>query len=264
MMPSPLPKRGNELRKTAIITGGGRGIGRAITLALAQRSFDVVLTHLRRRDCCEQTAVDVRALGSEALVVQADVTQRESVRQLIATVTEKFGRIDILVNNAGILQQKPFTTITDEDWDTMLATNLKSVFLCSQEVMPVMIRQAEVRQGGGLIINIASSGGQLGGMLAVHYAVSKAGVISLTRSLARVGAADGIRVNCVTPGLIETEMSQKEIRSEVGQQKISREIPLRRAGLASEVAGAVVFLASEEAAYITGQSINVNGGLYMG
>lgn len=247
------------MRKTAIITGGGRGIGRAITLALAQRRTDVVLTYLTRRDSCEQTAADVRAVGCEALVVQADVTQRESVRQLISTVTEKFGRIDVLVNNAGILQQKPFNTITDEDWDTMLATNLKGVFLCSQEVMPVM-----VRQGGGSIINISSSGGQLGGMLAVHYAVSKAGVISLTRSLARVGAPDGIRVNCVTPGLIETEMSQKEIHSEVGQQKISQQIPLRRAGQVEEVATAVVFLASDEASYITGQSLNVNGGLYMG
>jgi 3-oxoacyl-[acyl-carrier protein] reductase len=243
------------LGKIAIITGGGRGIGRAIALALAQRKIDVVVTYLTRRDCCEQTAADVRALGREALVVQADVTQRESVRQLVSTVTEKFGRIDVLVNNAGILQQKPFNTITDEDWDTMLATNLKGVFLCSQETMPVM-----VRQGGGSIINLSSSGGQLGGMLAVHYGVSKAGVISLTR----VGAPDGIRVNCVTPGLIETEMSQKEIHSEVGQQKISQQIPLRRAGQVEEVATAVVFLASEESAYITGQSINVNGGLYMG
>jgi acetoacetyl-CoA reductase/3-oxoacyl-[acyl-carrier protein] reductase len=247
------------LAKTAIITGGGRGIGRAITLALSQKKFKVVVTYITQRDRCEQTAAEVDKLGGEALVIQADVTKRESVRQLISTATEKFGTVDVLVNNAGILQQKPFNTISDEEWDTMLATNLKSVFLCSQEVMPVM-----VRQGGGSIINISSSGGQLGGMLAVHYAVSKAGVISLTRSLARVGAPDGIRVNCVTPGLIETEMSQKEIHSEVGQQKIGREIPLRRAGLASEVAGAVVFLASEEAAYITGQSINVNGGLYMG
>jgi acetoacetyl-CoA reductase/3-oxoacyl-[acyl-carrier protein] reductase len=248
------------LRKIAIVTGGGRGIGRAITLALAQRKIDVVVTYLTQHDACEQTAADVRALGCAALVVQADVTQRASVRQLISTVTEKFGRIDVLVNNAGILQQKPFNTITDEDWDTMLATNLKGVFVCSQEVMPVIVRQG----GGGSIVNISSSGGQLGGMLAVHYAVSKAGVISMTRSLARVGAPDGIRVNCVTPGLIETEMSQKEIHSEVGQQKISREIPLRRAGLVEEVASAVVFLASDEAAYITGQSINVNGGLYMG
>jgi len=247
------------LGKTAIITGGGRGIGRAITLALAERRTNVILSYLTRRDSCESTATDVRALGCEALVVQADVTQRESVRQLISTATEKFGKIDVLVNNAGILRQKAFNTISDEEWDTMLATNLKSVFLCSQEIIAVM-----VRQGGGSIINISSSGGQLGGILAVHYAASKAGVISLTRSLARVGAPDGIRVNCVTPGLIETEMSQKEIHSEVGQQKISREIPLRRAGLASEVAGAVAFLASEEAAYITGQSINVNGGLYMG
>ncbi len=247
------------MAKTAIITGGGRGIGRAITLALAEKKFTVVVTYVTRRDCGEQTATEVRKLGCEALVVQADVTKRESVRQLISTATEKFGTVDVLVNNAGILQQKPFNTISDEDWDTMLATNLKSVFLCSQEIMPVM-----VRQGGGSIINISSSGGQLGGMLAVHYAVSKAGVISLTRSLARVGAPDGIRVNCVTPGLIETDMSQKEIRSEAGQQKIGKEIPLRRAGQVEEVATAVAFLASDEASYITGQSINVNGGLYMG
>ena len=247
------------MAKTAIITGGGRGIGRAITLALAEKKFTVVVTYVTRRDCGEQTATEVRKLGCEALVVQADVTKRESVRQLISTATEKFGTVDVLVNNAGILQQKPFNTISDEDWDTMLATNLKSVFLCSQEIMPVM-----VRQGGGSIINISSSGGQLGGMLAVHYAVSKAGVISLTRSLARVGAPDGIRVNCVTPGLIETDMSQKEINSEAGQQKIGKEIPLRRAGQVEEVATAVAFLASDEASYITGQSINVNGGLYMG
>jgi 3-oxoacyl-[acyl-carrier protein] reductase len=247
------------LAKTAIITGGGRGIGRAITLALSQKKFKVVVTYVTQRDRCEQTAAEVDKLGGEALVIQADVTKRESVRQLISTATEKFGTVDVLVNNAGILQQKPFNTISDEEWDTMLATNLKSVFLCSQEVMPVM-----VRQGGGSIINISSSGGQLGGMLAVHYAVSKAGVISLTRSLARVGASDGIRVNCVTPGLIETEMSQKEIHSEVGQQKIGKEIPLRRAGQVQEVATAVAFLASDEASYITGQSINVNGGLYMG
>jgi 3-oxoacyl-[acyl-carrier protein] reductase len=247
------------LRKTAIITGGGRGIGRAIALKLAHNKTDVVITYVARRDPCEQTAAEIRELGGEALVLQADVTERESVRELIATATEKFARIDVLVNNAGILQQKPFNTITDQEWDNMLATNLKSVFLCSQETMPVMVRQR-----GGSIINLSSSGGQLGGMLAVHYAVSKAGVISLTRSLARVGAPDSIRVNCVTPGLIETEMSQKEIHSEVGQQKIGREIPLRRAGLVEEVAAAVAFLASDEAAYITGQSINVNGGLYMG
>jgi acetoacetyl-CoA reductase/3-oxoacyl-[acyl-carrier protein] reductase len=245
--------------KIAVITGGGRGIGRAITLALAQKKFKVVVTYFTRRDCCEQTAAEVHELGCEAFVVQADVTKRESVRQLISSATDKFGTVDVLVNNAGILQQKPFNTISDEEWDTMLATNLKSVFLCSQEVMPVMMRK-----GGGSIINISSSGGQLGGMLAVHYAVSKSGVIALTRSLARVGAPDGIRVNCVTPGLIETEMSQKEIHSEVGQQKIGKEIPLRRAGQVEEVATAVAFLACDEASYITGQSINVNGGLYMG
>jgi 3-oxoacyl-[acyl-carrier protein] reductase len=247
------------LSKTAIITGGGRGIGRAIALALAQQDTDIVLSYLTRREPCEQTAKDARELGAQAVVVQADVTQRESARRLVATGSEKFGRVDWLINNAGILQQKPFASITDEDWDTMLAANLKSVFLCSQEVMPVM-----ARNGGGCILNISSSGGQLGGMLAVHYAASKAGVISLTRSLARVGAPSGIRVNCVTPGLIETEMSEKEINSEVGRQKISQQIPMNRAGSVEEVAGAVAFLVSDAASYITGQSLNVNGGLYMG
>ena len=247
------------MHKAAIITGGGRGIGRAIALALAQQKIDVVLSYLTRRETCEQTAAEVRKLDVQSVVVQADVTQRESVRGMVALAVEKLGRIDILVNNAGILQQKPFGTITDEDWDTMLAANLKSVFLCSQEVLPVM-----TRQGGGCIVNISSSGGQLGGMLAVHYAASKAGVISLTRSLARVGAPHGIRVNCVTPGLIETEMSVKEINSEAGRQKISQQIPLSRAGSVDEVAAAVAFLVSDAASYITGQSLNVNGGLYMG
>ena len=178
---------------------------------------------------------------------------------MIAATTKAFGRIDLLVNNAGILEQKPFHTITEHDWDTMMAVNLKGVFLCSQEAMLVM-----ARQGGGSIVNISSSGGQLGGMLAVHYAASKAGVISLTRSLARVGAGHRVRVNCVTPGLILTEMSQKEIQSEAGQQKINQQIPMRRAGSVEEVANAVAFLASDESSYITGQTINVNGGLYMG
>jgi len=246
-------------RNTAIITGGGRGIGRAIALFLARQKMNLVLTYVTRRDPGEQTAADVRALGSEPLVLQVDVTQKDSVSRMIAQTTQTFGRIDLLVNNAGILEQKPFHTITEQDWDTMMAVNLKGVFLCSQEAMPVM-----ARQGGGSIVNISSSGGQLGGMLAVHYATSKAGVISLTRSLARVGAADRVRVNCVTPGLILTEMSEKEIQSEAGQQKINQQIPMRRAGSAEEVAAAVAFLASEESAYITGQTINVNGGLYMG
>jgi acetoacetyl-CoA reductase/3-oxoacyl-[acyl-carrier protein] reductase len=221
--------------------------------------MNLVLSYVTRRDDCEETANELRALGSEVVVLQADVAKRDSVRKLIADSTQQFERVDLLVNNAGILQQKPFHSITDDDWDAMMAINVKGVFLCSQEAMPVM-----ARHGGGGIVNISSSGGQLGGMLAVHYATSKAAVISLTRSLARVGAPDGIRVNCVTPGLILTEMSEMEINSEVGQQKINQQIPMRRAGSSEEVAAAVAFLASEESAYITGQTINVNGGLYMG
>jgi NAD(P)-dependent dehydrogenase (short-subunit alcohol dehydrogenase family) len=177
---------------------------------------------------------------------------------MVNSVIEVFGRIDILVNNAGILQQKPFLNITEEDWERVLDINLKGTFICIQEVFPVM-----QKQGSGSIINIASSGGQLGGTLAVHYAASKAGVICLTKSLARIGSAYGIRVNCISPGLIDTEMTRDEITSAAGIEKINQ-IPISRPGTADEVAAAVVFLASDTASYITGQTINVNGGLYLG
>ncbi len=245
--------------KVAIVTGGGRGIGRGIALALAAQGFDLVLTYRERLRDAEQTAAEIRKVGRDALVIQMELSRRNDARRLITDAKEKFGRIDLLVNNAGILQQKPFAEISEQDWDTMMAVNLKGAFLCSQEVLPVMIAQRS-----GSIVNISSSGGQLGGTLAVHYAVSKAGVISLTRSLARIGAAAGVRVNCVAPGLIETEMTEQEIASPAGRQKIDEQIPLHRPGEAGEVAAAVAFLASDQAGYITGHTFNVNGGLYMG
>ena len=245
--------------KVAIVTGGGRGIGRGIALALAAQGFDLVLTYRERLQDAEQTAAEIRMLGRDALVIQMELSRREDARRLIGDAKEKFGRIDLLVNNAGILQQKPFAEISEQEWDTMMAVNLKGAFLCSQEVLPIMTAQRS-----GSIVNIASSGGQLGGTLAVHYAVSKAGIISLTRSLARIGAAAGVRVNCVAPGLIETEMTEQEIASPAGRQKIEAQIPLHRPGEAGEVAAAVAFLASDQAGYITGHTFNVNGGLYMG
>jgi len=245
--------------KVCVITGTGSGMGRAAAMLFAQEGARVVGCDINAITA-EATVDAVRSAGGRMVSLQpCNMSLRDDVDRLMDLAVRSYGRIDVLYNNASMAYFAWLPDMSYEMWSRTIREELDVVFHGCQAVFPHMIKA-----GGGSIINISSSGGQLGGMLAVHYAVSKAGVISLTRSLARVGAPDGIRVNCVTPGLIETEMSQKEIHSEVGQQKIGREIPLRRAGLASEVAGAVVFLASEEAAYITGQSINVNGGLYMG
>lgn len=244
--------------RVALVTGASRGIGRAIALAFAHSGIDVVVAYHQKRESAEAVAQAIRTLGRRSLAARVDIAGRDCVRQLVHLTKATFGRIDILVNNAGILQQKPFLEISEEDWDRMLDVNLKGSFLCSQEVFPVM-----QKQGTGRIINIASSGGQMGGPLAVHYSASKAAIISLTKSLARIGAPFGILANCIAPGLIDTEMAKGEIHSEVGREKIGM-IPLRRAGKVEEVAQLAVFLASDGAAYITGQTLNVNGGLYMG
>jgi 3-oxoacyl-[acyl-carrier protein] reductase len=242
--------------RVALVTGASRGIGEAVAHALARAGADVAVNYLEREAAAAEVVRRIDGLGRRALAVQADVTVREQVRAMVSHTVETLGAIDVLVNNAGLLQQKPFANITDEDWDRVLAVNLKGVFLCSQEVLPAMLRQ-----GSGQIVNMASSGGQLGGVLAPHYAAGKAGVISLTRSLARLAAPD-VAVNCIAPGLIDTEMTRAEIASEAGTQKL-RQIPLGRVGTAAEVAASVVFLAAS-APYVTGQTINVNGGLYLG
>jgi len=241
----------------ALVTGSSRGIGKAIALAFAGAGADLAVTYNHNSDLAEAVCKEIRSLGRDAIALQLDASNRPSIKSAIGRTIEAFGHIDILVNNAGILQQKPFLDITDEDWQRIMDLNLKGPFFCAQEVFAIM-----QRQGHGRIINIASSGGQIGGTLAVHYSASKAGVISLTRSLARIGAPN-ILVNCISPGLIDTDMTQGEISSLEGREKI-RQIPLKRPGQAEEVAKAAVFLASEESSYVTGQTINVNGGLYLG
>ena len=244
--------------RVVLVTGSSRGIGRAIAIESARSGADIAITYNKQADSAESIATEIRKLGRRTLTLQVDVYSRVSVQKIISRTLKTFGRIDVLINNAGILQQKPFLEITDEDWERIMAINLKGTFICSQEVFSVM-----QKQGKGIIINMASSGGQLGGSLAVHYSVSKAGIICLTKSLARIGAPYSIRVNCIAPGLIDTEMTQDEIHSEAGQEKI-KQIPIQRPGSVEEIAQMVVFLASENSAYITGQTINVNGGLYMG
>lgn len=243
--------------RSAIVTGSSRGIGRAIAIALAEAGFDISLTYNQRVARAKSVADEIRSIGRNVMIAQLDISRRDSIKRMMNRTIDAFEHIDVLVNNAGILQQKPFLTISDEDWDTIVDTNLMGTFMCSQEALPLM-----QRQGYGRIINIASSGGQLGGTLAVHYSASKAGVICLTKSFARIGAPN-ILVNCISPGLIDTDMTQEEIFSLEGMEKI-RQIPLGRPGLAEEVAGVAVFLASDQSSYITGQTINVNGGLYMG
>ncbi len=242
--------------RAALVTGGSRGIGRAIALTLARAGADVAIGYRERSDDADAAVREIAGCGRQGVATKADVSERRSVRAMVTQVRQELGGIDILVNNAGLLEQKPFPEITDAEWDRILAVNLKGVFICSQEVLEAMRER-----GGGRIINIASSGGQLGGPLAPHYSASKAGVISLTRSLARILAPD-ISVNCVSPGLIMTEMAQAEVDSTEGAKKLAQ-IPAGRLGTPEEVADAVLFLASS-APYITGHTLNVNGGLYLG
>jgi len=248
-----------KTRKIAVVTGGSRGLGEAMCLALGKSGFLTVVAYRSDAAAAEKVVSELHQIGAEAVSFQVDVSKRDSVESMLSYVDENYGRVDVFVNNAGILQQKDWATITDDDWDRILDVNLKGVFICSQLVFAIMLRQKS-----GSIINIASSGGQLGGTLAVPYSASKAGVISLTKSFARLGAPHGIRVNCVSPGLIETEMTREEIHSEVGHAKIQQQILLRRPGRPEEVASIVSFLASDGASYLTGQTINPNGGIYLG
>jgi acetoacetyl-CoA reductase/3-oxoacyl-[acyl-carrier protein] reductase len=241
-----------------IITGGTRGIGLATAKVLAAQGYALELWYQSRKADADSAQALLQEFSVPVVCRQVNIVERKQVQNALDEIISRCGAIHGLVNNAGILQQKPFATITDDDWERMVNINLKGAFICAQEVM------ARMAGKGGVIVNVASSGGQLGGMLAVHYAVTKAGIIALTKSLARVGAASGIRSNCVSPGLIVTEMTLGELNSDAGRDKISHHVPLARPGEAEEVADAIAYLLSDQATYITGQTLNVNGGLYMG
>ena len=197
-------------------------------------------------------------LLSDKMTTCIDVNSRVSIRNALNDVKSHFGgTVDILVNNAGIAQEKNFFDITDSDWDQMLATNLRGAFSLTQEILPEMIKK-----NWGRVINISSIGGQWGGVNQIHYAASKAGLISLTMSIAKNYSKFGVTCNAIAPGLVRTDMSSREILSEEGQQKILS-IPLGRVGTKDEIATTVGFLASSDASYITGQTINVNGGMFL-
>jgi len=244
--------------KTAVITGSSRGIGKETAVLFARQGANVVINYIKNKDAAEQTAKTIIKSGGQAITIQADVSDRTAVKKMFEKAHDHFGKIDILVNNAGYLEQKPYQKITDQDWAVTLDTNLKSAFICIQEVEKYFLKGKT-----GSIINITSIGGQTGGDKAPHYAAAKAGLISLTKSFARLLSPSGIRVNAVAPGFIETDI-YLDIISRTPLEEINRQILLGRAGAPQEVAEAVLFLASDAASYITGHVLNVNGGLYLG
>lgn len=240
--------------KVAIVTGASRGIGRAVAVRLASSGAQVVA--VARGDNAKGTVAEIEAAGGKAVAVSADVTDRSSIDAVIAQAVGQFGHIDILVNNAGITRDQLLMRMKTEDWDQVIATNLTAAFGCAQAVIKPMIKQR-----GGRIISISSVVGQSGNAGQANYAASKAGLIGFSKALAREVASRSITVNVVAPGLIDTDMTRAI--TDKAQVDWAAQIPLGRLGAVEDVAAAVCFLASDEASYITGQVLAVNGGMYM-
>ena len=239
--------------KVALITGGGGGIGRATAERLAAEGAAVVIGDLRGY---EPVAEAVRDAGGQAIGVDLDVTSAESARAAVRAAVERFGGLQVLVNNAGIDQRGLLEELTEADWDRMLAVNLKGQFLCAQAA----VRHLE---GGGAIVNVASLAGRSSSPIqGCHYSASKAGVLGLTRHLARELGPRGIRVNAICPGLIMTEMLTRSTSDE-RIRELAGGVPVGRAGTAEDIARAIAFLASDDAAYISGVSLDANGGIFM-
>ncbi|UTR15134.1 3-oxoacyl-[acyl-carrier-protein] reductase [Salipaludibacillus sp. LMS25] len=240
----------------ALVTGGSRGIGKAICLELAGQGVNVAVNFSGNREKAEAVAEQCRQLGVNALAVQADVANADSVKQMMETVIDAFGSIDILVNNAGITRDTLIMRMKENDFDAVINTNLKGVFNCSKAVTRPMMKQRY-----GRIINISSVVGVLGNAGQANYVASKAGVIGLTKSLARELANRNIRVNAVAPGFIGTDMTDE--LSEETKEALLKQIPLAELGKPEDVARVVVFLASDASAYMTGQTLHVDGGMVM-
>lgn len=242
--------------KCAIVTGASRGIGRAIAKKLASEGVNIVLNYRSNEEKAIEVESELREYGVDVLRVKADISQLTQVEDLVKQAKEKFNKIDIMVNNAGVNIDKLIIRMKEEDFDNVLDVNLKGVFNCLKSITPVMLKQRE-----GSIINISSVVGLIGNAGQVNYAASKAGVIGMTKSLAKEIGVKGITVNAVAPGFIKTDMTDS--LSDSYKEKIEKEIPLRRFGTAEDVADVVCFLASENAKYITGQVIHVDGGMVM-
>ena len=239
-------------KKVVFVTGGSGGIGESICLKLIKSGFYVAVGYkTNKKDATNLTK------KNHAIAIQVDVSSRKSIKKSIQSCKKFFGQnIDVLINNAAISQEKSFEKISDTDWDNMLVSNLRGAFSFSQEVIPYMIKSK-----WGRIVNVVSISGQWGGHNQIHYAASKAGLINLTTSLAKLYSKNGITINAVSPGLVKTEMIANELKTTSGKNKI-KQIPIGRIADTNEIANVVNFLCLDEASYITGQTINVNGGMY--
>ena len=241
--------------KIALVTGGAQGIGKAIALLLAEKGSDVIVSDVNLEKA-EETAREIEALRRRSMAIRANVAVFDEVEQMVRALIERFGRIDILVNNAGIARDKLLLRMTEEDWDAVLDINLKGTFNCTKAVIRHMSKQRS-----GRIVNIASVVGEMGNAGQANYSASKAGVIGFTKTIAREFASRGITVNAIAPGYIVTPMT--DALPEKAKEELKRMIPMERLGQPEDVAQAVLFLVSEASSYMTGQVLNVNGGIYM-
>ncbi|MCA9808857.1 MAG: 3-oxoacyl-[acyl-carrier-protein] reductase [Candidatus Dadabacteria bacterium] len=242
-------------QKVALVTGGSRGIGRAIALRLAAEGAYVVVNYAKNREAAEEVVSSIEKAGGRARVSGFDVSDFDTVQEEIENIVTELGGIHILVNNAGITQDTLIVRMKKEDWDNVMTTNLNGVFNCTKAVARIMIKQRQ-----GRIINLTSVVGEMGNSGQTNYAASKAGIIGFTKAAARELASRAITVNAVSPGFIETDITQN-LTDEIRKQYIDK-IPLQRFGSPEDVAGVVSFLASDEASYITGEVLRVNGGIY--
>jgi 3-oxoacyl-[acyl-carrier protein] reductase len=241
--------------KVALVTGSAQGIGKAIALLLARNGADVVISDINLEKA-QETANEIQGMGRRSLAIKVNVADLNDVEQMIETIIEHFGRIDILVNNAGITRDRLILRMTEEDWDAVLDVNLKGTFNCTKAAIRFMSKQKS-----GKIVSIASVSGEMGNPGQANYAASKAGVIGFTKTIAREFAARGINVNAIAPGYIQTPMT--DAIPEKAKEALKQLIPMERLGQPEDVAQAVLFLVSESSSYITGQVLNVNGGIYM-
>ena len=239
--------------QVAVVTGASRGIGAATAVSLGDAGYTVAVLYKSNQAGAEKTVEKIQKNGGQARAYQLDVTDSTAVTAVTAQITAELGDVSVLVNNAGVSEQKLFTDITDADWSNMLSVHLNGAFYLSRAVLPAMLHEKY-----GRIINIASMWGETGGSCEVHYSAAKAGLIGLTKALAKELAPSGITVNAVSPGAVETDM-MKMLGREVCES-VAEETPVGRLGRPEEIADAVCFLASEKAAYITGQVLSVNGG----